>query len=274
MLAVLPTPCALVAQSHLPAADCCSSQWSAFTPALPAFAAGGQIDPSAYRVERFSRFTSYTSLSSLGLGEHLSTNVSPYLDVRIFGNYLPVNHSLTRTGVRIAANAEFANVGALADFYPLRMPLRLSAGYLLFNGDRLRVDLQGQPNAVITLNNVDWYSDNADPLHGTARLTLGGNGLLLTAGYGRIVSRSDKHLTFPFEAGVAFIGTPHATIDLSGQVCSSAGTNCQPAATFPGFANALTSQLASWNKDAVPFHIYPIVEGGVAYTFHIRSRTD
>jgi hypothetical protein len=29
-------------------------------------------------------------------------------------------------------------------------------------------------------------------------------------------------------------------------------------------------QLATWNGNASPFHIYPIVQGGVAYTFRIR----
>jgi hypothetical protein len=28
--------------------------------------------------------------------------------------------------------------------------------------------------------------------------------------------------------------------------------------------------VADWNKNAAPFHVYPIVQGGVAYTFRIR----
>jgi hypothetical protein len=65
--------------------------------------------------------------------------------------------------------------------------------------------LKAQPNAVFTINNIDWNSDNVDPVRGIGRLTLGGRGFLLTTGYGCYVSRSEKHFTFPFEAAVGFI---------------------------------------------------------------------
>ena len=234
--------------------------------------AGGQTEPSAYRIERFSRLSFYTALSPLGLGEHVSTNVSPKFDLRLFGNYFSLNHNLTRSKVRIAANGEFKNVGALVDYYPFHKPFRFSPGYLFYNGNRIRVDFKGEQDAALTLNNIDWYSDNADPVRGAGRATLGGTGLMLTAGYGRITSRSEKHFSFPFEAGVAFIDTPRATLNVAGQICSASGTNCQAAATYPGFANALAAQLVTLNSDLAPLHIYPIVEGGVAYTFSLPRR--
>jgi len=158
----------------------------------------------------------------------------------------------------------------MGDAYPFHKPFRLSAGYLVYNGDRVRADLHAKQDAIFTINDIDWSSNNADPVHGTGRLSLGGNGFLLTAGYGRMVSRTEKHVSFPFEAGVAFIDRPTVTLSLEGQICSSQGTNCQPAASYPGFADALMKQLATWNGNASPFHIYPIVQGGVAYTFRIR----
>jgi hypothetical protein len=233
---------------------------------------GGQTEPSAYRIERFSRLTFYTALSTLGLGEHMSTNVSPKIDVRVFGNFFSLNHNLTRSQVRIAANGEFKNVGALVDYYPFHLPFRFSPGFLFYNGNRVRVDFRGSQDAAITLNSTDFFSDNADPVRGTGRLTLGGSGLMLTAGYGRITSRSAKHFSFPFEAGVVFINNPKATLNVAGQICSEAGTNCQAAATYPGFSDALAAQLVTFNKDLAPLHIYPIIEGGVAYTFSLPRR--
>jgi hypothetical protein len=233
---------------------------------------GGETQPSAYRIERFSRLSFYTALSPLGLGEHVSTNVSPQIDLRLFGNYFSLNHSLTRSQVRIAANGEFKNVGALIDYYPFHKPFRFSPGFLFYNGNRIRVDLKGEQDAALTLNNIDFFSDNADPLRGTGRLTLGGTGFVLTAGYGRITSRSEKHFSFPFEAGVAFIDTPRATLTVAGQACSASGTDCQAAANFPGFANALAAELVTLNRHLAPLHTYPIVEGGVAYTFSLPRR--
>ena len=137
----------------------------------------------------------------------------------------------------------------------------------------MNASLKAQQNAVFTINNIDWYSDNADPVHGSGRLDLGGSGFQIAAGYGRITSHSEKRWTFPVEAGVAFINKPKASFSLAGQICNAGGTNCQAAATYPGFADALAAQLVTWNKDVAPYHIFPIVEGGVAYTFNIRGRS-
>jgi hypothetical protein len=228
-------------------------------------------EPSAYRIERFTRASFSLSASSLGIGGQLSTNASPHLDLRVFGNRASITtHHWSQEDFSIAVNAGFANVGAMADAYPFHVPLRLSAGYLFYNGDRVRADLHAKQNAVFTINDTDWTSSNADPVHGTGRLTLGGNGFLLTAGYGRMVSRTERHWSFPFEAGVAFIDTPRVAMNLDGQICTRQGINCQPAATYPGFADALRRQVATWNENAAPFHVYPVVRGGVAYTFRIR----
>jgi hypothetical protein len=230
-----------------------------------------ETEPSAYRIERFTRASFYLSVSSLGIGGQISTNVSPHLDVRVFGNRASITtHHWSQKDFTIGVNGGFANVGAMADSYPFHIPFRLSAGYLFYNGDRIRADLHAKQNAIFTINDTDWISDNADPVHGTGRLTLGGNGFLLTTGYGRMVSRTEKHFSFPFEAGVAFIDRPSVSMNLEGQICTTQGINCQPAATYPGFADALATQLVTWNKNAAPFHIYPIVQGGVAYTFRIR----
>ena len=230
-----------------------------------------ETEPSAYRIERFTRASLFLSVSSLGIGGQLSTNVSPHLDARVFGNRASITtHHWSQSDFNIGVNAGFANVGAMADSYPFHKPFRLSAGYLFYNGDRVRADLHAKQNSVFTINDVDWISDNADSVHGTGRLTLGGSGFLLTAGYGRVVSRTEKRFSFPFEAGVAFIDLPVVTLNLEGQICTAQGFNCQPAATYPGFANALAAQVATWNSDAAPFHVYPIVQGGVTYTFRIR----
>jgi hypothetical protein len=230
-----------------------------------------ETEPSAYRIERFTRGSFFLSASSLGIGGQLSTNVSPHLDVRVFGNRVSISsHHWSQKDFSIAVNAGFANVGAMADAYPFHKPFRFSAGYLFYNGDRVRADLHAKQNAIFTINDIDWISDNADPVRGTGRLTLGGNGFLLTAGYGRMVSRTEKHFSFPFEAGVAFIDTPRVAMNLDGQICKAQGIGCQPVATYPGFADALAKQVATWNDNAAPFHVYPIVQGGVAYTFRIR----
>jgi hypothetical protein len=271
ILIVTCCPCGLLAQSE--ELDCCRLPSNLeIRSKLPSMAGGGEVEPTAWRIERFSRVSLYTAVSPLGVGEHVSTNLSIRIDIRAFENFFPVNHSFTQSDFNIALHIRFANAGLAADYYPFHRGFHVSPGLLFYNRNRVNASLKAQQNAVFTINNIDWYSDNSDPVHGSGRLDLGGNGFMITAGYGRITSHNEKQWTFPFQAGVAFINTPKAQFNLGGQICNANGTNCQPAATYPGFADALAAQLVTWNKDAAPYHVFPIVEGGVAYTFNIRSR--
>ena len=235
---------------------------------------GGQAQYSAERGGAFSRFATGASVSSLGTGIEAATNLSPRLDLRAFGNYTNLTYGYTQSGFRVSLNVGMANAGAAVDFYPLgRFPLRISPGYLYFNQNRVAAGVVARRDATFTINNVDYLSDNADPVHGTGRLILGGGGFMATAGLGHIVSRSRKRFTFPFEAGVAFINTPVAQFDLSGKICSQIDTTfCQPAAQFPTFAENLAAQLATWNRRVRPFYVYPILRGGVSYSFSLRRR--
>ncbi len=252
---------------------------SAFLSADPApnpmgGAGAGQVVYSASRGGAFSLASASLAVSTLGIGAEAGTNLGPRLDLRIFANYTNLTHRYTQSGFRVALNVAMANTGARVDFYPLqRVPLRISPGYLLLNHDHVQGNIRAQQGATFTINNVDYASSNADPVYGAGRLRLGGSGFMVTTGLGHFVSRTRKRFTFPFEAGVAFIDTPTAQFQFSGTVCSeSAVPACAPATQFPGFTANLAAQLASWNRRVSPFHIYPIVQGGVAWSFGIRRR--
>ena len=243
-----------------------------FLTASCAVRAGAQAQYDAVRDNPFSRVMLGFTVSSLGTGLSSATNLGPKIDLRVFGNYTNFTHHFTQSGFRIALNIGMANAGAKVDFYPLhRFPFRVSPGFLLFNGNRIAANLHAQRGATFTINNVEYASDDAHPVYGTGRLLLGGSGLMLTAGIGHFVSHTYKRLTFPFEAGVAFINTPSAQFNLFGNICSQTGvTFCQPAAQFPTFSTNLAAQLKSWNHTVAPFHIYPVIQGGIAYSFSLR----
>ncbi len=231
--------------------------------------ASGQVEPSAYADRYLTRLSLGGSVSTLGTGGELATNLPYRLDLRVVGNFFDFNWKMTDSGFYVVVNTELANTGALADYYPWKS-LRISPGFLYYNTDRIRGDVQAAPGATFTINNVNYASQNSNPIHGTGRLQLRGAGFLAMAGWGHYVSRNEKRWSFPFEGGVAFINTPTATFSLQGNVCNAQGQDCQPAATFPGFQSNLAAQIATWNNDVKPFHIYPIVEGGVTYTFRYR----
>lgn len=235
---------------------------------------GGQAVYSAERGGAFSRFAESATVSTLGIGVQAGTNLRPRLDLRLFGNYTNLTHRFTQSSFRVALNVGMANAGAMVDFYPMhRFPVRLSPGFLYFNQNRVAATLRADRDATFTINNVEYASDNADPVHGTGRLLLGGSGLAVTTGIGHIVSHTGKRFTFPFEAGVVFIDKPVAQFNLLGTVCSLSNPGfCEPAAQFPTFAENLAAQLKTWNDRVAPFHVYPIVQGGIAYTFSWRPR--
>ena len=229
----------------------------------------GQVEPAAYTERYLTRLAVRSVVSPLGTGGELATNLPYHIDLRAFGNYTNFDWKLNQSGFYIIVNIAMANTGAMVDYYPWKQ-FRLSPGFLLYNTDRVTANLQAGNNATFTLNNITYISDNANPVHGTGGITLGGRGFMATTGWGHIVSRNQKHWGFPFEAGVALIDKPVVSFGLAGDVCLHEGIECVPAATFPGFQSNLNTQLASWNKRVAPFHIYPILEGGISYTFRYR----
>jgi hypothetical protein len=276
LVPTLAAPAPLLAQLALADAD--SSPY-AFTLAAPldppegsgsaAGEGGGQVEPSAYADRYLTRMAVRGSFSTLGTGVELATNLPYRIDLRVIGNYTNFDWKLTQSGFYVVVNIGMANAGALADYYPWKS-FRISPGVLFTNTNRVSATLQAQAGATFTLNNVTYVSDNANPIHGAGALTLGGAGFMATTGWGHIVSRNEKHWHFPFDAGAAFISTPRVSFNLQGDICEAQGYKCLPAAAFPGFESNLTTQLASWNKRVAPFHVYPIVEGGVSYTFPYR----
>ncbi len=236
--------------------------------------ARGQAEYDAEQEHPFSRVLLAGTVSTLGIGINTATNLGPKVDLRTFGDYTNINHSFAQSGFHIGLNIGMANFGAKADLYPLhRFPLRISPGYLFYNGDRIAANLRAETGATFTINNVQYASDDQHPVYGIGRLKLSGGGFMVTAGLGHFLSHSYKRLTFPFEAGVAFISTPVAQFNLYGEVCSMTNVRfCQPAAQFPTFATNLVAQVKTWNHEVAPYRIYPIFEGGVAYSFGLRRR--
>jgi hypothetical protein len=232
---------------------------------------GGQVVPSASRGERFSRLTAISNASSLGTGGAIGTNFGHSMDIRGFANFFSFSYDFYQSGFNIALNIQMTNAGAQLDYYPFHRKFRISPGYIFYNTNRVRADLAALPGASFTINGVDWYSDTNNPVTGTGRLLLNGSGFTVTGGYGHIVSRTRKHFTFPFEVGAAFIPAPTAQFFVYGDICTPQQTYCRAASDYPGFASNLAAQIASWNKRLEPFHVYPIIQGGVAYTFRIRK---
>jgi hypothetical protein len=91
-----------------------------------------------------------------------------------------------------------------------------------------------------------------------------------------MIPRSGKHLSFPFEIGAGFVGSPSVNVNLGGWACyDQAQTECASITGNSQLATSvqsnLNSQVAKWRSDLSPFRFYPIFSAGVAYSFGLHS---
>ncbi len=256
--------------------------------AAPTPAAVTTQRPVPYKVPSstapFSRMAFGAGISPLGIGMEVSTNLNSHLNVRGFGNVFKYSTNFTTSGVPANAKLNLASSGAMADVYPFHSGFRLSGGILFVNDNQLTGTSSMAGGDSITLNGQTYYSANANsvtgatPLTGNGTLSLNGMkpGAVLTTGWGNHVKRSG-HWSFPFEAGVAFVGTPKVNVNVGGWAClDQAQTMCTNIADPKNsiavdFQNNLNAQVQKWNSDLNALGTYPMVSIGVAYSFQVRN---
>jgi len=278
--ALLSAPMAITAQpaslsSGLVAAGS-SSDGGAGQAALPV---GGALNSE----RPFSRVAVGGGLSTLGIQLQLTTNLGSHLNLRGGGNFFNYSTNFTSSGINATAKLTLGSARASVDFYPFRQGLRISPGLLFYNGNQLTATAAVAGGTSFTLNGQTYYSGNTNSTTGTAPVngnaTLGLNttkpAFTITAGWGNTIPRKG-HWSFPFELGVAVIGAPTLNVNLGGWACyDQAQTECANIAspTDPiaiAIQSNLQAQVTKWTSDLNPLKTYPILSGGVAYSFRIR----
>ena len=271
--AMLAAPCALLAQSSsipFPA------KTAAPTGSHAALQTTGKSQKkTAAAPKPLSRIAFGVGFSPLGVNMTAATNLNKYMNVRGTGNVFKYTASnISTNGFNVDANIDLASAGVSLDLYPFpNHGLRISPGVLFRNTNNASATFTVQPGTSFTLDDYTYYASKTNPVKG-----IGSFGLhtqnpapTITAGWGNVIPRSGKHLSFPFEVGVAFIGAPAIDVELnSGQVCNAQGLNCVNVATDQDVQTNLKAQVAKYKSDLDPLRTYPIVSFGVAYNFKIR----
>ncbi|MFT4112791.1 hypothetical protein [Silvibacterium sp.] len=241
--------------------------------------------PPSPQEKPFSRMAFSASVSPLGIGLTTATNVKPYMNLRFTGNVFGyTENNISTNGFKLNASMNLASTGIALDLYPFpRRGLRISPGLLIYNGNQVTASANVAAGSALTLNSQTYYSANTNaaigetPLSGSAALKLNSNKVAytMTLGWGNHV-HPKRHLSFPFEIGAAFIGSPAVRMNLNGWACADAAlqycasvTGSNPFATQ--FQSALKAQQARWDSDLNPLQFYPVLSVGVAYSFGIRK---
>ena len=144
----------------------------------------------------------------------------------------------------------------------------VSPGVLVYAADPITATASAPTGSNFTLGGVDYYSSASDPITGTGKIRFNRAAPTVTVGWGNLVSRKEgKHFAVPFEVGVAFQGSPKASLALAGTACDSTGTNCQNAATDPTIQSNIVSEQTKVNNSMSFFKVYPIISIGFGYKF-------
>lgn len=252
----------------------------------PTGAAGQMAAPragSSQSATPFSRVGFGAGISPLGIQLQAATNLSGHFNVRGTGSFFNYSDNFTTNGINATAKLNLASAGAAVDVYPFHVGWRISPGVLFYNQNQVTATTDVTAGTSFTLNGQTYYSANANsatgatPVTGTGTLGLNTTkpAFTITTGWSNM-ARGNGHWSFPFEIGAAFIGAPSVKVNLTGWACyDQAQTECTNISdpTNPiaiAIQSNLTAQVAKWTSDLNPLKTYPIISGGVAYSFHVR----
>lgn len=206
------------------------------------------------------------SVSSLGLGFQAARPLPRRSDIRGGFNFYTYNTSISEDGAIYETDVRLRSVNVQFDKYLLG-GFFASGGALVWNGNNGKAIVSVPGGQSFSLGNIKYISDAASPVHGDSELTVQKFAPLLSLGFGNLTKKG--RFAYTVEAGVAFHGTPTATLSLAGNACTSTvlGTFCQNIATSPAVQNDVAAQRQKINDDISNLKYYPILQLSLGYKF-------
>jgi len=204
--------------------------------------------------------------SSLGLGGELAVPVMWRANIRAGFNLFSYSHTFSSDGVPYSGTLDLRSAQAQFDFFPFAGAFHLSPGVMFYNGNNINARTTIAPGQTVDIGGTTWRSSPADPLNGTGKLSLSKVGPMFTLGWGNLVPRGDRHLSFSFEGGFVYQGEPSTRLNFSGSACTTAGV-CRSVQSNPAFQADVVREQNRLNDNASPFRFYPIISTGVGYRF-------
>ncbi|MBV8436444.1 MAG: hypothetical protein JOY95_02910 [Silvibacterium sp.] len=208
-------------------------------------------------------------VSPLGLGIGAATTVSRSLNLRAAGNFFGYSLSGINSGVKYQGSLGFQSVQTSVDWFPWHRSFHVSPGVLFYNQNHITVHGGVAAGQSFTVNGANYYSAAADPVTLYGSVAFRRTSPMLTAGWGNWLPRGrEKHFSFPFEVGFAYVGDPPLTLNFTGVVCDTpAQVNCRSIDSDPTVQQNIDAQRKKYQNDLAYVRFYPILSSGVAYKF-------
>jgi hypothetical protein len=212
--------------------------------------------------------------SLLGGGVEFAARVTHYTNVRAGFNIISYSRGFDKDGITYNGQLSFKTIEAHYDIFPFAGNFHISPGVLAYIGDPITATATVAGGQSFTLGGVQYYSEAfANPITGSGKIDFDRAAPMATIGWGNLVPRGrHKHFSVPFEIGVAFQGSPKATLNLAGNACptlasASTGVGCSSVAAYPGLLANVQAEQTKVNNSMSFFKAYPIISIGFGYSF-------
>lgn len=192
-------------------------------------------------------------IGTTGLGADVGFDLALGLSLRLGYSYLNFSRTVEQTDVRYDGTMKLSNGSLMLDWSPLG-PFRVTAGLL---GGNNRVDLTGEPTGgTFTINGQVYPASAIGSL--TGQLKAGNSAApYLGIGYGNVAGAG---VNFYFDLGVAFMGSPTATLAAT---CGPA----VPAAACSQLQRDVAAEAARLQSEVRSYKYYPVANIGVTIGF-------
>lgn len=201
-----------------------------------------------------------------GIGVDLATPLAKRFNVRVGGSFFSLNNNFNIDGMTINSDLKLRSTAVSLDWFPFNGGFRVSPILTVYNGNSMNATVSVPAGNQFSLGDGDYTSSATDPIHGLASLSFGKKVAPgVTFGWGNMIPRSGKHLSFPFEVGFQYINDPLFSLNLAGTACNNQG--CDNIATDSEAQANLQQERNDINSDIHPLRFYPIFSLGVAWKF-------
>jgi len=221
-------------------------------------------------IRAFSTAAIAVKVGFAGVGADIATPLASHFNLRAGGSFFSYSGSFNSDGITINGDLKFRSGTASLDWFPFHGGFRISPGVTFYNGNNLNATVLVPGGQTFSLGDQNYTSSNTDPVHGTAAVHFGRRTApSLTFGFGNMIPRSGRHISFPFEIGFQYIGPPTLTFNLVGTACTNANdpTTCSPIQSDAQTQVNIQQQESKIDSDVKPLRFYPIISQGFSVRF-------
>ncbi len=206
--------------------------------------------------------------SLLGGGVEVAARVTHRTNVRAGFDMFSYSRGFNKDSIAYDGQLAFKAVEGHFDIFPFAGKFHVSPGVLAYIGNPITANAAVPGGQSFSLGGTTYYSQIGTPVTGSGNIKFNQVSPMATFGWGNLVPRKNGHFSVPVELGAAFQGSPKATLNLAGNVCTGpGGVGCSPVAGNATVQSHILSEQTKLNNSLSFFKIYPIISVGFGYSF-------